>query len=160
MTNKHKIFKVDEFIYFISDDEIKKGDWFIDGGKLYNAFRYDFKDSSGNFVLNIPNEPMDDFSKIIATNNPELHVRECSNQIENWGKKFVPKIPQSFIEYYNEHQPKEVELEYDECIDLCGGFCCGECTHTNEKWPQLRLQNNEVIIALSEEAKQEFKIII
>ena len=52
--------------------DINPNDWFVDGKQIYCAFDYNFKDTNGKPVLNIPNEPTNKFGKIIYTNDPEL----------------------------------------------------------------------------------------
>ena len=89
-------------LYILSDDEIKEGDYIYDS--VINEVNKVFH---GTIVIGQDR-------KIIATTDPKLQVDNVLDlTLEKFGKKHLPQIPKSLVEYYAKHQPEEVELEYD-----------------------------------------------
>lgn len=91
-------------LYFLSDDEIKEGDWFIN---LHN-----------NNILQLKDGKLPDLNKckkIIATTDESLNYLEGSNNTKLW---LIPKPSDSFIRKYIEEynagrQITDVLVEYD-----------------------------------------------
>lgn len=114
------------YLYILSDDEIKAGDWIhkLNTNRIEEALVPDL-------CLNKA------FKKIIATTDPKL-----KRQGElNINKKFnytIPQIPQLLVEYYAKHQPEYVELEYNSQDMIRGWEVLGTLS-------QLKLQDNEVV---------------
>ena len=126
MTKRRKIVEVGNYLYILSDDEIKEGDWLYDGYiKAYKARKIEVETTNHND------------KKIIATTDPNLIVKVP--YFDGRGNNVrLPQIPQSLIEYYAKYQPEEVELEYDSDGAIIYG--CGV-----EIWEKLKLHNNEVV---------------
>lgn len=136
-----------QHLYFISDEEIKKGGWFYNS-KSNNIFYND----SGESVPKSDTE-----FKIIATTDKKL--LEPSHK--EWVKmsrveKWVPQIPQSFVkEYAKQGGIDEVELEYD--YGICtSNFCYQD--KCKDICTRLKLTpSNEVIVYLIEEKMYTIK---
>ena len=116
------------YLYFTSDEEIKKGDW------LHNSF-------SNNIGKALFDERGDlHLRKIIATTDPKLGITDHRvSPVPNFCD--FPQIPQSFIESYVKNPVDKVELEYVQA--------------TYEDWMEngaspvpnkLKLDNNEVVV--------------
>lgn len=84
-------------LYIVSDNDIKEGDWFENGGYLYQAIRHYSKAPSDR--------------KIEATTNTSLLQYQGGSL-----SKQLPQIPQSFIEAYIKAEGKitEVDVEIEE----------------------------------------------
>jgi hypothetical protein len=92
-----------QFLYILSSEPIKEGDWCM------GALPYKIKD-----LPDVWDARAFKHSKIIATSNPELHVdlgHVCLDQL--------PQLPLSLIEHYAKYQPKEVMVEYERICDQC-----------------------------------------
>jgi len=120
-----------QYLYILSDDEIKEGDWHIclDIIKTFpdRCIAYTDKEQ-----LDAIKEDLSISKKIIATTDPKLIH---SGKIVDY--KGLPQIPQSLVEYYAKHKPEEVELEYEDLSKVWDGY----------RMPKkvLKLQNNEVV---------------
>lgn len=132
-------------LYFISDDKIQEGDWYIDDT---DQIRRSITSVSSYWELR------QDYKKIVATTDKDLLVRECSQQLENWGKHFLPQIPQSLVKQYVEANGEidevELELEEDWINESYGVDDKGEEIEGNFCYYKLKLQNNEVIICFQD----------
>jgi len=89
-----------EKLYFAKflpvEGTVGKDDWFLDGSVYFKAFAYNFKDSEGNQVLNIPNEPMENFTKV------ELFI--CSKEINEGDEVLDPETGDKFkIKSWEKH---------------------------------------------------------
>lgn len=99
-----------QYVYVIASQDrepIKVGDCFALRGQneagVWEIFKNDGEE--GLFDGNA--------KKIIATDDPRLLVRECSEEVHNWGKKFVAQLPQSFLEELVANPDGEWEVEYE-----------------------------------------------
>jgi len=101
-------------LYILSDDEIKKGDWYIHGNNYICQLKSDNPQSNYNSKYN---------KKIIATTDSSLSPFlgfDTESGIDVSNK--IPSIPQSFIDkYVNEYNKgnkiEEVMVEYEPLID-------------------------------------------
>ena len=95
-----------QYLYVLSDDEIKEGDWIynksrIFGKKIYKCQRV--SESNDGFPYKVSNPIKGDESmylnsrtfKVIATNDPKLII--TIGEDYNAYNKELPQIPQSFI---------------------------------------------------------------
>lgn len=108
---KCKIVKIKDLIYFISDREIKEGDWIYDEG---------LKRVIQHFSSKINYIPL--HKKIEATTNSELKYYS-THQIEGNQSWLIPQIPESFIKpyidsYNNGKVIEDVLIE----VDINGDF--------------------------------------
>jgi len=126
-----------QHLYILSDDEIRKGDWFYNGVNVEKTLRVESQ------------IPFHGCKKIIATTDSKLTNLIYKNEedyfnYDNGDKlntnKLLAQIPQLLIEYYTKHQPEEVELEY-EWIERKRN------QSKEDRNYKLKLQNNEVIIS-------------
>lgn len=137
-----------QHLYFINNNEIKEGDWFLCEYGNSKGIRQAIKSSSFEF-LNKEKR----FHKIIATTNPELlvnkeKVKEFPESIYDY--PIIAKIPTDFIEYFVQKQGKvdEVMLEY-----YCTyGIACSTELH-NHKWALKLNPAGEVIWSVKENKK-------
>lgn len=134
MKKKVQVIQNKEIIYFITNEDIKKGDYIYSSSAIPNAqiSPSDIKNPLFN-------------AKIIATSYRNEHT---------------PLIPQSFIEEYKSKSIKEVEIEMngDENCYACN-YITSDFEHTCNK-PKLSPQG-EVIISPIEErlyTKEEMKM--
>lgn len=107
-------------LYLTSNEEIKEGDWRIN--LETNHIDQTSKDSAE--VLKLIPKDKSPFGKIVATTNPELWSRVDPDP--NWkddGRNghipWIPKIPDSLIQYFVEMQGnvKEVMVEYEDGVE-------------------------------------------
>ena len=98
-----------QYLYFLSDEKIKKDDWYIDDS---NSIRQAITSDEDYW------ERRKGDKKIIATNNPYLKIKEILDE-EDVIYHFLPEPSQSFIEKYIEEYNKDnvitdvlVEYEY------------------------------------------------
>lgn len=122
-----------QHLYFLSDEEIKEGDWYISAMKSII--------SQHNGTEKLP----DGWKKIIATTDKSLEISNNLdyNQLLPNRKDFrfyLPHPSEQFIEKYIEEynkgrEIKEVLVEYNIYDDQCDGLSCGicNCNHTTEK---------------------------
>jgi hypothetical protein len=147
-----RIIKIKDYLYILSDDDINVGDWCIfkvsENRELSicELVSKGFNDTiSAQFDVGNPVSVYKwGLTKIIATNDPTITetIKGEGNNCD--GFKFLPKIPQSLIEYYAKHQPEYVELEYErQWLRNPEFYGTGqENKRLNDK---LKLQNNEVV---------------
>lgn len=103
----------DQHLYFISNDEIKEGDWYYDTN--HNAIgKYDSSAQIGK--------------KIVATTDKSLNdnIKPQNREFVKALNSIIPEIPESFIQAYiksyNDGKAiEEVDLEMD--ISNCKGLC-------------------------------------
>lgn len=121
-------------LYLISDDEIKKDDWYLCG-----------RDSKPVYYDKWQREPLSGYKnkKIIASTDPDLGITDHQiSPVPNFVD--FPQIPESFIKAYVEANGiDEVEVEYEEV------YIEPEGIHSNRGVFVERLKltdNNEVII--------------
>jgi hypothetical protein len=101
-----------QFLYILSDEPIKEGDWYISKGSPsilhWSLEMCDDKSHTDKW------KDKNCFFKIIATSNPELwdKIEVDSKGIER-GWIGIPKFPLSLIEHYAKYQPKEIMVEYE-----------------------------------------------
>lgn len=109
--------QVSQNLYFLSDEEIKEGDWCYD--KVLNIVFQTDKYTDFKYV-----NQTDNVSKVIATTDKSLSKTIKSNYIQFGDKveetkiEFLPQTPQSFIEHFVSEYNKgniitEVEVEYE-----------------------------------------------
>ena len=103
-----------QHLYFLSDDTIKKGDYFLN----YNSGKIDYNTYSGHAAPKLPHR------KIIATTNSSLKYDDSNVEIDekgrysvHWSSYPLPAPSTSFVEKYvskfNEGKPiKSVKVEY------------------------------------------------
>lgn len=113
-----------QHIHFLSDEEIKKGDWFMRDGKLYNEFKTSTTPNTTIFIRLYPSLDLSeqwrevyisDCKKIIATTDQSLLLD--FNKEGDGGCDYLPQPSDSFIqnyvEAYNVGKPiTEVMVEY------------------------------------------------
>ena len=163
-------------LYILSNDEIKKGDWFIRDGRLYNEFKTSLTPEVTIFIRLYPNLDLSeqwrevyisDCKKIIATTDNSLTIKVESNfltdgiTIHKQLYKYVtlPQLPQSLIEHFiNEYNEDNVISkvlvefeEYGKCV-VCqkqGVLHCNfpeECTSVELLFKIKLNQSNEISI--------------
>ena len=105
-----------QHLYIISDDKIKEGDWllFIPDESISKCDKEDFKALQEMSILEASN-----WKKIVATTDKSLHPESANENVNNWGKVMLPKLPESFIQAYikahNEGRTiTEVDLDVEE----------------------------------------------
>ena len=130
-----------QHLYILSDDEIKEGDWFMSAFYSYpihNTKKWREKQES---MVKRSSDCSDlKYHKIIATTDPKLN-RYIENYRGEGVDEIFPQIPQSLIEYYAEHQPEEVELEYEH--PTYEDWLANGASPVGNWKP--KLQNNEVV---------------
>lgn len=121
------IWKAHHLYLISSDEEIKeKGIWVIHKNglrpcKVINLLSdgFELEPLSGDTIFGIYDTTIKEWSKIIATTNPELwniHPKDDgTGWPKDWNTSKVPKIPQSLIDFFVEKQGKVegVMVEYD-----------------------------------------------
>lgn len=143
-----------QYLYFLSDDKIKKGDWvFYKSSKLGERLAQvkdvvddgDFPYKAQNPIRGKENMYIGRIAKkIIATNDTNLtKVDEVSG--DNVWTSPIPQIPQSLVKHYTKHQPKEVELEYEKVNLAEESNKTKAITNCNNWVDKLKLQNNEIV---------------
>ena len=122
-TNQH--------LYFLSDDEIKEGDWFI------NRLNSQISRCIGREYFNKDNE-----KKIIATTKKDLDFQDYvkTGQSRTW--RIFPQPSESFLQkfiyaYNNDDQITEVMVEYNH-LQSSGGL--------NEEWLKVNSSDNTITI--------------
>ena len=110
-TNQH--------LYFLCDDEIKEGDWWVDllEKRIFKVTEEDV------IVTKADGLPHNEFKKIIATTNTSLLIGGPKSK--NWVYLPFPQpfegFIQKFIESYDDGNPiTEVDVEYDSNLDQIG----------------------------------------
>jgi hypothetical protein len=134
-----------QHLYFLSDEEIKEGDWYIVGDRVLTAV-----------IMPISSK----YRKIIATTDKSLGIMESVDFTDRDVKVVLPWIPESFVKHFVEANGgiDEVMVEYKRMYKTERGSTFeardGECptfNHTKE-WQELKTtEDNEVIIHLPEE---------
>lgn len=114
---------VKQHLYIISNDEIKKGDWFIYDNKIYKSILTNGEciTIEGGYGLSFLKT---ECKKIISTTN-KLPLNDCTTPwtLEH---KYIPQPSQQFIEKYIECYNKgeiitDILVEYDKYIERFGG---------------------------------------
>jgi hypothetical protein len=101
-------------LYILSDEEIKKGDWFINLGSGGHPGVAIYKANSENSkAINEFKYP--EIKKIIATTDTELHYNKVVEEDIHMYKESLPHIPQHIIEAYVKKPFDKVMVEY-ECL--------------------------------------------
>jgi hypothetical protein len=110
-----------QHLYITTDEEIKKGDWFINLGSgghpgvaIYQA------NSENSKVINEFKFP--EIKKIIATTDTELHYNKVVEEDMHMYKESLPHIPQHIIEAYVKKPFDEVLVEYEEWTTMYRGM--------------------------------------
>ena len=101
-----KVIKIGEFIYILSNEEIKEGDW------LYTNHRFPTHNKrilQADKYINY-NEKDTPFRKIIATTNSELKIGDW---IHNDTMISLPRLSEDFIESYCEKPVDKVLVKYE-----------------------------------------------
>ena len=118
--NNHTFFN----IYFLSDEEIKEGDWWIDllEKRIFKVTEEDV------IVAKADGLPHNEFKKIIVTTDTSLLFRGTKSK--HW--LYLPQpsegFIQKFVDSYNSGNPiTEVEVEYGSSINF--GMGKPECYH-------------------------------
>ncbi len=122
-------------LFILSDEEVKEGDWFIYGKKLYNRIKRSGLDCTVKIEMLEDLKHAEQFGykdtwvevyksnckKIIATTDKQLTILGLTDRGFNTYSGVVPEIPQSFIEKFvseynkgNIYKITEVMVEYDE----------------------------------------------
>ena len=106
---------INQYLYVLSDEEIKEGDWFIANQGVHKCIRVNENTTCRYITLNNNGEEIGHFktwkTKIIATTNYELSVgirsgvKEIDDAIPDlvWHTE-LPKMPQSFIQEFVKNQ--------------------------------------------------------
>ena len=120
-----------QHLYFLSDDEIKEGDWFI------NRLNSQISRCIGREYFNKDNE-----KKIIATTKKDLDFQDYvkTGQSRTW--RIFPQPSESFLQkfiyaYNNDDQITEVMVEYNH-LQSSGGL--------NEEWLKVNSSDNTITI--------------
>lgn len=114
-----------QHLYILSDEEIKKGDWFIRDGKLYNEFKTSLTPSVTIFIRLYPNLDLSeqwrevyltDCKKIIATTDTSLATPKEKAGENVWTQQLL-QLQKSFIEHFISEYNKgslidKVKVEY------------------------------------------------
>lgn len=109
-----------QHLYFLSDDEIKEGDWFIDLRDSYNKIPYQCTGITSNFILcssNEINHPKMCCKKIIATTDDSIGYTNLKvSPVPNFCT--FPEPSKDFIKVYIEDYNKgnkieQVDVEYE-----------------------------------------------
>jgi hypothetical protein len=126
-TDGHEDWWQNQHLYFVSDEEIKEGDWTIDVDCELSHGRLTSIDNKVE-LDRYANNPLYNIKKVIATTNPRLStcskvfvkqdntkaecvsdINSCCGKIAN-SRYLLPKIPKSFIESYVNKPVVNVEL--------------------------------------------------
>ena len=129
------------YLYLLSDDEIKEGDWCLQFHKTntnipINVVKYK-NYGEGNYY----------FKKIIATTDSSLEIfdKELSNRHSVKVNILLPQLSKQFIEKYIEEYNKgnvitdvlvEYESDFNSCFctkDICNGNNCPKKLKVNPK---------------------------
>jgi hypothetical protein len=142
--------RTNQHLYVTTDEEIKEGDWFLDGTM-------------------VPKNNLDDleyelFGKIIATTDPELHYNKVVEEDMHMYKESLPHIPQHIIEAYVKKPFDKVMVEY-ECLTSTNTIVldfskvtADEAIKSDRKCIESRVKtdpNNCIIIHPVEERRKE-----
>lgn len=111
MKKEHEIIKLKNFLYVLSDEEIKEGDWFINLGSGGHPGVAIYKANSENSKA-INEFKFPEIKKIIATTDSLLKYVDVLDHY------YVDKIPQhiikAYVKAYNEGKPfDKVMVEYE-----------------------------------------------
>lgn len=122
---------VAHFLYGLSDETPKEGDWLIPEcvNELFNnkPIRYVRKDDKMKNCIIVWDGEKEHLTtinlfnkapKITSTNNPELWYDFDGFSGGGNPTINVAKMPLSLIEHYAKYQPKEVMLEYEETVSM------------------------------------------
>ncbi len=139
--SKHELngYCIPQHLYFISDDDIKEGDWILWNHKIVQAIDTVYWDAK----------------KIIATTNKSLVLEGKGPSGDIAWKHSLPQPSKSFLEvftkeYNRDKQIKEVMVEYNElCIQTgqpCGFPCNGDCNINSVKSLKVNPKDNTITI--------------
>lgn len=111
-----------QHLYILSDEEIKKGDWFVKPvykGGIKIGYVILQADSSyfGGYGYD-----WEDCHKIIATTDTELHYNKVVEEDMHMYKESLPHIPQHIIEAYVKKPFDKVLVEYEEWTTMYRGM--------------------------------------
>ncbi len=107
-------------LYILSDEEIKKGDWFINLGSGGHPGVAIYQANSEN-SKSINEFKFPEIKKIIATTDTELHYNKVVEEDMHMYKESLPHIPQHIIEAYVKKPFDKVLVEYTE-IEMCFNY--------------------------------------
>lgn len=132
-------------LYFLSDEEIKEGDWVL----AYN----EIKRADTKMLKYLFSSADKELKKIIATTDETLITCQCGKSSHKMSCKQsykLPQIPQSFIEYYVSEYNKgniitEVMVEY-ETLGKYGKVWLAKSTFNNESNSDMSIYFNHLII--------------
>ncbi len=141
MEKKRQIIQVGEFVYVLTDEEIKEGDWYLE------------RASDTSWVI-IPKKANSDTKgynkKIIATTNPELTIKvyEDYKPMGENSFKFVQSLPKptdQFIQQWiAKGCPEMINVEYEHSNVECNLLC--KCVRENECQEILKISSDNTII--------------
>ena len=139
-----------QHLYFLSNDEIKEGDWFYKNPCTIPIQQADeltlkIKDKSWNIV---------EYKKIIATTNSELRIKNINGVLGLMLPRPSDEFIQKFIEEYNKGNViTEVMVEYENNYDIkytyLPGF--GENAEKIDNWKLKVAPDNTITIHPIEE---------
>lgn len=114
-----------QYLYLLSDEEIKEGDWFI--GKDLDGCNYVLKcDSIKDAYCYTDNKAKGGYGivkKIIASNNPSLNLPQFpSSFLEEYVKRYNSKksleVEVKYESYWEDYHGRETNEESDFCYNL------------------------------------------
>ena len=134
-----------QHLYFTTDEEIKKGDWFINLGSgghpgvaIYQA------NSENSKAINEFKFP--EIKKIIATTDTELHYNKVVEEDMHMYKESLPHIPQHIIEAYVKKPFDKVLVEYELNVITSLELIRGDKMKAEESDFQPKTDSNNCII--------------
>ena len=137
-----------QHLYILSDEDIKKGDWFINLGSgghpgvaIYRA------NSENSKAINEFKYP--EIKKIIATTDAELHYNKIVEEDMHMYKESLPHIPQHIIEAYVKKPFDKVMVEYLTKLEK-GTDLGNECDYIVPDKPKLN-QDGTLAVSLIKE---------
>ena len=113
---------IPQHLYITTDEEIKKGDWFVKPvykGGIKIGYVILQADSSyfGGYGYD-----WEDCHKVIATTDTELHYNKVVEEDMHMYKESLPHIPQHIIEAYVKKPFDKVLVEYEEWTTMYRGM--------------------------------------
>ena len=136
-----------QHLYILSDEEIKRGDWFVNLGSgghpkvaIYQA------NSENSKAINEFNFP--EIKKIIGTTNSELHLNKIVEEDMHMYKEPLPQISQDLIKSYVENPFDKVMVEYLTKLEK-GTDLGNECNYIVPDKPKLN-QDGTLAVTLVE----------
>src|ERR1700741_604799 len=144
-----------QHLYITSNEEIKEGDWYLNGNYKYQADRHYQKANNDKKIIATTDKSLQKHFKELS----EYNGQYTSNSFPEPSKEFI----QAFIENYNngkviEDVLVEIQLHCDECDNTgqldsgIGPVDCDKCYYKLPNKPyKLRLKDNTIIIKKKEE---------